>query len=84
MEFRLTNADVRMFHCSWRRKDMATTPSQAELDGYLETLLKHRMERFSEWEDGFLRSLKMQRARGVPYSEKQAAKLDGIADRLLR
>lgn len=63
---------------------MTPEPSESELDGYLDTLLKHRVERFTEWEDGFLRSLKAQRARGLPYSDKQAAKLDAIADRLLR
>lgn len=59
-------------------------PSEEELDGYLATLLKHRSERFSEWEDGFLRSLKTQREKKISYSERQATRLDAIADRLLR
>ena len=58
--------------------------SDAEVDEYVLTLLRHFLDRLSEWEDGFVRSLQIQRERGRIVTDKQRKCLNDIVERVAR
>ena len=57
--------------------------SDAEAEGYVKTLLQHFPERLSEWEDTFVRNIKLNYVdTGRPLTDKQREKLDAIMERV--
>ena len=61
-----------------------TLISDAEAEGYVKTLLQHFSDRLDEWEDGFLRDVKIRyldMGETCRLNEKQRAKIDALMER---
>lgn len=59
--------------------------SDAEAESYVQTLLQHFPERLSEWEDGFLRDVKIRYLdMGETYrlTKKQRERIDSLMERV--
>ena len=53
-------------------------------DEYLSTIQRHFKDRLTEWEEGFVESLRQRRAQGRALSSRQCEVLDALIDRLAR
>lgn len=51
---------------------------------YCDSLLRHFSDKLSEWEDGFVRSVRSQAFANTLPTEKQAAVLDRLMDRVAK
>ena len=57
--------------------------SDAEADGYVRTLLQHFPEKLDEWQEGFLRDIKIRyldMGETWRLTEKQRAKIDALME----